>query len=474
MSAHDRPRLSRAALAKAGVSTLQMAPSHIVHVGIGAFHRAHQAWYTARADDAAEWGISAFTGRSAAVADALTPQGGVYTLVERGASGDRFEHIGSVLSVADGGSGRLSRAIAHDHTAVVTLTVTEGGYGLTGSGEPKIDDAGVAADLEDLRGGADLLEMSARSTAFRLLAGLEARRRTDGGPLTIIPCDNVPGNGVWLQRGLSAFAADFVPALVPWLGANASFVSTSVDRITPRVGEGFIDEVAEATGWLDLAPVVTEPFSDWVLSGEFVAGSPDWRSAGATVVPDIAAYESRKLWMLNGAHTILAAAGILRGHSTVAAAMSDSVCRSLVERFWDETRPNLPSAMDTRSYATALLARFSNVRMEHQLAQISSDAVGKIRVRILPIVRGQLAAGRATRASAQAVAAWIECVRQGCSGSDLESAAITRALGDREPDDALLELIDPDLARVAAFRTEVLEALAAQRTGSASAPVDLC
>ena len=179
-----------------------------------------------------------------------------------------------------------------------------------------------------------------------------------------------------------------------------TFVSTSIDRITPKTTPADVAAVAAATGWRDRSPVVTEPFHDWVLSGEFRAGRPAWEKAGARFVDDIDPFERRKLWLLNGSHTLLAYAGAARGHRTVAEAVGDPEVRSWVEQFWAEAVRHLPAeGLDLDAYRAALLDRFDNARIQHLLGQIGQDGTTKLRVRIAPVLRAERAAGRDGEAS---------------------------------------------------------------------------
>ncbi len=414
------------------------ASKRIVHVGVGAFHRAHQAWYTAGASDAEDWAITAFTGRRSVVADQLGPQGGLYTLVERGPEADRFCHIGSIRSVIPGSeTAQLAAAIADPSTAIVTLTITESGYRLTSDGAPDLRDDAMRADLEILTelgsGSLPLTENLGLETGLaRLVVGLELRRRRHGLAIAIVPCDNVSGNGAFVGRGVAELASHVSTELRTWVDSRVSFVSTSVDRITPRVTSDDQLLVLEHTGWMDAAPVVTEPFSDWVLSGEFPSGRPQWEVAGARFVENIEPYEKRKLWMLNGAHTLLALHGQLLGHDTVASAIGDPRCRTAVDDLWDEAQRHLPDHLDIPAYRAALLERFANPRIEHRLEQIAEDGLTKLKLRIAPIATAELDAGRDARGCAFALAVW------------------TRASASASPRDAL-GLVSEDLSANSSF-----------------------
>jgi len=391
-----------------------LPPARIVHLGLGAFHRAHQAWYTAHAGNAREWGIVAFTGRSPAMAEVLSGQDGLYTLIERSSVADRHEVVTSLAEAQDGANiSRLAGLLASPDVAVVTTTVTEAGYRLRADGSPDTSDAALAADLATLRAAAsppaEPGTLGLTTMLGRLLAGLDARRRASGPGLAVVPCDNLPANGSLMARGTTQ-AAELVSAgLAGWIARNVSFVSTSVDRITPRTTAADIERLNAEQEWTDAAPVVAEPFSDWVLSGSFPAGRPAWEDAGARFVDDIEPWEHRKLWLLNGSHTLLSFGGLLRGYQTVAQAMSDPFLSGMVEELWDEASAQLPAGLGTDSYRAALRERFLNSRIEHRLAQIAEDGTLKLRLRIVPVAEAQLKAGRVPGAAAFAVACWIGC-----------------------------------------------------------------
>jgi fructuronate reductase len=287
---------------------------------------------------------------------------------------------------------------------------------------------------------------------------LEARRQADAGPIAVVPCDNMPANGPYVGRGVVGLARAALPELADWISQNVSFVSTSVDRITPRTTREDIAAVAALTGWADASPVVTEPFSSWVLSGGFPAGRPDWERAGARFVADIEPYERRKLWLLNGAHSLLAYTGLRRGHRTVAEAVADEVSRSEVLALWDEAERHLPEGLDLAAYRGALLERFENGRIEHQLAQIAPEGLTKLCVRIVPVARAERAAGRPAGAAAAAIGAWMALILDGHELMDAQRATIAVAAGAADPQRALLALLDEDLAADAEFLQSVRDA----------------
>jgi fructuronate reductase len=441
----------------------------MVHLGLGAFHRAHQAWYTDVADEANEWGIAAFTGRSPRAADELSAQDGLFTLLERSADADTVTVVDSIAEAVDGARvDRLIETVAAPETALVTLTITEAGYGLDSDGRLDESNESVRADLEWLRrnlGAARFDLTSAPRTALaRLLAGVEARHRSGAGPLAIVPCDNLPMNGELTRAALFAFAERTSPATLEHLARDVSFVSTSIDRITPKTTPDDIAEVARLSGWRDRSPVVTEPFHDWVLSGTFGSGRPAWERAGARFVDDIDPFERRKLWLLNGSHTLLAYAGALRGHHTVAEAIGDPIIRAWVQEFWDEAVRHLPAdGLDLDAYRAALLGRFDNARIQHLLAQIGKDGVTKLRVRIAPVLLAERAAGRDGAASVRVLGAWIAAARAGRLPDDAAGEPLARAAA--EPGEravvSLLGLVDPALVDDPAIVTAVSGAAAA-------------
>jgi fructuronate reductase len=446
-------RLTRSA---AGVRPA--APVRIVHVGVGNFFRAHQAWYTDHAPDSGAWGIAAFTGRSPAVAEALAPQDGVYTLVTRGADGDRFEVVASLSAVhtSDDHAAWLGYWASPD-VVVVTLTVTEAGY-LRGA------DGGLDADREDVRADVAALREDpsapVRTTPARLVAGLLARRAAGAGGLTIVPCDNLPDNG----PALAVVVADLVQAVDPslsgWVGEHVEFATTMVDRITPATTDEHRALVRAATGLADAAPVPTEPFSEWVVQGRFAAGRPAWDAAGALVVDDVRPFEERKLWLLNGSHTLLAYAGTIRGHETVADAIADPVCLAWVEEWWDEASAHLTLPADeVAAYRQALLDRYRNPAIRHALAQIAADGSQKLPVRVLPTVRAERAAGRVPAGGARVLAAWVLHLRgAGAPVRDVRADDVVSLVGGslEEAVGRALAYLAPDLADDEALRAEVV------------------
>ncbi len=396
------PRLGRS-LPSAPVAP----PIRIVHLGLGNFHRAHQAWYTAHAPDAADWGIAAFTGRRPDAADALGPQGGLFTLITRAADADRFELIGSLAEVRPARDhDRFLELLALPQTAIVTITVTEAGYRLG------VD--GCLAQSSEVAADVAALQADPRATVVtlpgRLVGGLLARRAAgaDSGALTVLSCDNLPHNGTVTRTVVTGLAAEVDQTLVDWIDLNVEFASSMVDRITPATTDTDRDIVAAHEGYADESPVPTEPFSEWVIAGTFPAGRPAWDRSGARLVEDVAPFEQRKLTLLNGSHTLLAYAGSIRGHESIDAAIADPACRAWVEAFWDEAEPHLIlSGPQIAAYRSALLERYRNPRIRHRLAQIAADGSIKVPVRFLATIRAERAAGRMPTGCTTLLAAWV-------------------------------------------------------------------
>jgi fructuronate reductase len=323
----------------------------IAHLGLGAFARAHQVWYT---EPSMDWGIVAIPNRSMTILDRLEEQGFVYALLVRGPETDVPFELSAVIDVSAG-------ALADPNIVLMTMTVSEAGY------LPGAHPIGVIAD------------------------GLRARRDADGGPLALVPCDNVPANGAALR---DALLASVEPELASWIDDTVSFVSTMVDRITPAATDADRAIARELLGWDDEIPVVTEPFTEWVLQGDFPAGRPDWESAGAQFVDDVEPYENRKLWLLNAAHSLMAYRGLETGRETVFDAWADPVLAAEVEQLWSEARAvlSLPAA-EVDEWLARLRVRWQNPRIEHRLEQIAQGGEQKIPARIEAVIRERELAG---------------------------------------------------------------------------------
>jgi fructuronate reductase len=433
--------VSAARLSRSGAAP----PVRLVRLGLGNFYRAHQAWYTGRAPG--EWGYAAFSGRGPSrLVDALNTQDGCYTLISRAGDGDRMAPVGS-LARARAGTDHEAwlGCFTTPGVAAVTVTVTEAGYLRGPDGGLDVARPEVRSDVEALRGGEP-----PRTAPGRLLAGIAARRRADAGPLAVVSCDNVAGNGAMARRVVRDLAERVDSALLDWLEQAVTFPTTMVDRITPRTTAEDVQAVREATGRDDRCPVVSEPFSEWVISGTFPAGRPRWEDAGAAFADDITPFEHRKLWLLNGAHSLLAYAGSIRGHTTVAEAAADETCQAWVEQWWAEASPHLDQPPEeVAAYRSALLERFGNARMHDRLDRIAADGSQKLPIRIVPALLMERAEGRMPEGATRALAAWVCHLRGlGAPVSDARADEVVPLaagpLADAVP--RVLERLNPALA----------------------------
>jgi fructuronate reductase len=384
----------------------------VVHLGVGAFHRAHQA---VAIDDCLargerDWGIVAASLRSPSTRDALVPQDCLYTLCTRADDGVDHRVIGSIGAVLVGpeNPARLLAALCDPRIRLVTLTITEKGYSTDlASGALRFDDPDIAHDLAN---------PAAPRSAIGLLIEAIARRQAAGArPFTILSCDNLPRNGATLHRSLAAFAAARDRDLGDHVLQAVACPSSMVDRIVPATTDRDRAQVAEALGVVDEAPVLGEPFFQWVIEDRFAHGRPGLEHAGAEMVGDVEPFEHMKLRLLNGAHTLLAAVGRLAGLATVDAAIADRAVRRLVSAYWDEAQPTLAiDAAQSKRYVERLVERFSNRALAHQTAQIATDASLKVPQRILSGLRARRRSGEPCEAMTFAVAAWI----RSCGGLD--------------------------------------------------------
>ena len=399
------------------------APSDVgrlVHLGIGNFARAHTLVATQRAGG---WSVSAFTGRTAAMADALNAQDGQYGLIVRGAEDDEVSIVDVIDEVFPADDvDALVRLVADPFTAVVTLTITEKGY--AAGNDP------------------------ATSAPARLALGLKARREAGvEDPIALVSCDNLTGNGDVLREAVLAAADEETRA---WFAGHVDVISTMVDRITPSADEGAAALVQERTGLADTVPVVTEPFTEWVLEDGFRGRRPEWeRAEGVQFTDDLELHELRKLRLLNGAHTLMAYAGQVAGLERVDEAISDREVRALVEQLWSEARStlDLPTA-DLDAYTAALEERFRNPRLADNLIRIAADGSAKLPVRALPVI-AELGGPEKAPGEVAAVAAWTawvtDRVRAGHEVKDPRAEAIAAAAALENSTDrisALLNLLD--------------------------------
>ncbi|TMH26221.1 MAG: mannitol dehydrogenase family protein [Betaproteobacteria bacterium] len=379
----------------------------IVHLGIGAFHRAQTAVYSddALALERGDWGICGVSLRSSDVRDRIAPQEGLYTSVEKSPSGERRRVIGSVREVLFLGDQRheMHSRLVDARTRIVTLTITEKGY--------CHDPATGRLNFSHPDIGHDLADAEHPISAVGLLAAaLDARRSSHGRPFTVLCCDNLPHNGSLVRGLVLAYAERRDQGLARWIGKHVTFPSTMVDRIVPATTREDVAANDAALGVHDAAPVVHEPFRQWAIEDDFCAGRPAWERAGAQLVDDVAPFEAMKLRLLNASHSAFAYLGYLSGHEYIyqVAAERDFVAymRGLMR---DEVLPTLsiPAGVDVAAYQNALVERFGNPALPHRTQQIAMDGSQKLPQRILATVRDNLAADRPIDCLALAVAGWM-------------------------------------------------------------------
>lgn len=421
----------------------------IVHIGLGAFHKAHQAWYTMKVDTEKQWGIAAFTGRKPDEALKLESQDNRYTVITRGPQKDEFEQVSSITRAHDiDDFWQLKEYISDSNLAIISLTITESGYLLNLNGGLDRSNSLIDEDLENLNES----DYVPHSIIFKIAAGLIKRYRAHGKPIAIMSCDNLSGNGVRLQAGMSEIFSYLPADIDKWFRANVTFPSTSVDRITPKITDSDVALVKSETGFDDRAPVVTEPFSSWIIQGSFPAGRPVWEKAGAEFVDDIESFENRKLWLLNGSHSLMAYAGLTRGYSTVAEALKDQEIRALIDGFWKEassllTAPNL----HVSEYKQALISRYENHRIEHKLKQIAIDGGTKLVMRVVPVALSLLNRGEMPTSCAFVIGEWINWLQNQKEIVDTRLTEINTALSSEDPIKSCVALLSVKLSENSEF-----------------------
>jgi fructuronate reductase len=378
----------------------------IVHFGIGAFHRAHQAMYTddAMAAGDRDWAISGVSLRSPDVRDALQPQDGLYSVTERDTAGERMRVIGSVREVLVGGEDaeRIVATLASPHVHIATFTVTEKGY----RRDP--EKGSLLTTATDL--AHDLQGIAAPRTIYGFLERGLARRRAASLPgMTIMSCDNLASNGRQLAALLDEYLERRDPTLAQWARRENSYPCTMVDRIVPATAAADIARIAGALGFEDRAAVVTEGFSQWVIEDRFAGPRPKWEAGGAQFAADVRSFETAKLRMLNGAHSALAYVGLGLGLEYVHQAIADPDLNALVRRIMKEGAASLTAApgQDLVAYAETLEHRFANASLGHRLIQIAMDGTQKIPQRWLASIATLLKQGRQPSGLLFALAGWI-------------------------------------------------------------------
>jgi fructuronate reductase len=397
-----RPRYDRAALQPG-----------IVHLGVGAFQRAHLAVVNEaalHATDDLRWGTIGVSLRRADTRDALAPQAGLYTVAIRDAAPDgtpreALQVIGNLMEVlvAPEDPRAVLERIAHPHTRIVSLTVTEKGYHhQPATGALRQEDAAIVHDLANAA--------SPRTAIGFIVHALHLRRQRGLPPVTLLSCDNLPANGDTLRGLVVAFAGHFDLALRDWIASECMFPNSMVDRIVPRTTDADRERIAARLSLRDAWPVIGEPFIDWVIEDRFANGRPAWQQGGARFAPHAEPFERLKLRMVNGSHSALAYLGATAGWRTVDQAIAVPALRHYLETMMrDEIAPTLPAlpGLDLNDYRARLLQRFTNPALQHQTRQIAMDGSQKLPQRLLGTVRDRIAAHESFDRLALALAAWF-------------------------------------------------------------------
>lgn len=382
----------------------------IVHLGLGAFSRAHIALYTEDAilDVGGNWGIVGVSLRSSTVRDALVDQQYVYTAAQLDTNEittRQVEIIRNVLVAQDDATVVLEQ-MAHPDIKIVSLTVTEKGYCLSPSTN--------TLDLLHPDITHDLANPNPISAPGFLVRALEIRMLAGHRPFTVLSCDNLSENGNVIRRVVLAMAEKISDDLVQWIKKHGCFPSTMVDRITPATTSAHQRAVRDITGLSDTALVVHEPFSQWVIEDDFVNNDrPDWGSVGAELVSDVRPYELMKLRMLNGTHSALAYLGYLAGFKTIADTVADDDFHAFTLALWhNEIIPSLtpPPGVSLKRYAQSLMRRYSNQSIQHLTWQIATDGSQKLPQRIFDTVTERVACKAATPGLILTIAAWMNYV----------------------------------------------------------------
>ena len=386
----EPPRLNASLLAhldnvKVPAYSRDRLQTGMVHIGLGAFHRAHQAMYTERVLNGGDlrWGIVGASLRSTHVRDALAPQDYLYTVCARGQAGFELQVPGGLVNILTDADSTIA-AIADPKVRVVTLTITEKGYQDT-------DRAGSAVST---------------------LANALARRMESRAPLSILSCDNLTGNGRILAERVLALCE--APGLTSWVRDHVAFPRSMVDRITPRATAADRDWLKGVTGYRDASPVLCESFSQWVIEDDFRADRPEWEVGGAQLVKDVAPYERAKLRLLNLSHSLLAYLGLLNGYETIHEAVGDAMLRAFVLQTLEfEVKPHLkaPPGLDVDAYIATTLRRFGNDAVPYRTAQVASDGSHKLPQRLFPTLKAAWAAGEGTPRLELALCAWLQTLK---------------------------------------------------------------
>lgn len=389
----------------------QQLRSRIVHFGFGAFHRAHQALLTNRVLNAkgGDWGIceiSLFSGD--VLMSQLREQDHLFTVLEKGADGNQPIVIGAVHECLNAKLDSLAAIIekfCEPQVAIVSLTITEKGYCIDpATGKLDTQNARILHDLEN--------PTEPHSAPGILVEALHRRRERGLAPFTVLSCDNIPDNGHVVKNAVLGMAEKRSPELAKWIETHVSFPGTMVDRIVPAATEVSLAEITQELGVEDPCAISCEPFIQWVIEDNFVAGRPEWEIAGVQMVQDVLPWEQMKLRMLNGSHSFLAYLGYLAGFAHVSDCMQDDAFREAARRLMlDEQAPTLRiTDVDLTAYADSLIDRFANPALQHRTWQIAMDGSQKLPQRMLEGVRVHLQRESAWPLLALGIAGWMRYV----------------------------------------------------------------
>ena len=402
-------QLHAAALARlpADIARPAFDPAHlksgIVHLGVGAFHRAHQAVFTedAIAAQGGDWGIIGASLKQPGVPDTLAAQDNLYTVESLGAAA-RYRVMGVIREAlfAPRDRAALLAALSAPSTHAVTLTLSEKGYCLAADGRLDFTHPDIAADINR--------PVEPGSAIGWLARGLKDRQSTGAGPLTILSCDNLKSNGPKLEAAVTEFAERCWPELAPWIKANTAFPATLVDCIVPASDASHRQRVAAALNLADEASVQRETFAQWVIEDRFAGPLPAWGAAGAEIVADISGHERLKLHVLNGTHSALAYLGLPRGHQYVHQAIADTGLRAFLEDMMAREIAPALAPLDAAAYWRTVTRRFENPMIDHRLAQIAEDGSLKLPQRLFPLLEANIKAGRDVGRLAKVIAAWLD------------------------------------------------------------------
>ena len=382
----------------------------IVHLGVGAFHRALQAVYTdsTLAMHGGDWRIAGVSLRNPTAAEQLNPQGGLYTVASMDDESCDYRVVGAIerVIVAARDSLEAIELMAARQTKIVSLTITEKGYCHNAStGGLAAEHPDIVADLNDPRNPRTAIGHVAEALRRRWEFGLEG--------FTVLSCDNLPNNGAVARQVIVEFTALLDKGLSRWIEHNVTFPATMVDRICPATTATDREKAADFLGLDDHGLVVTEPFSQWVIEDRFCNGRPQWEDVGAQMVTDVAPYETAKLRLLNGSHSALAYIGRLDGHEFIHEVIEDDHMASFVRQLMEEevrTTLQEPDGFDVGRYIESIVERFSNSALPYRTAQVAMDGSQKLPQRLLGAAMDRLDANEGIDAISLAIAAWIRCV----------------------------------------------------------------